>query len=106
MDIYGSDVTERLRCLVPEPIRSLMAMRNCPTWARTFQESARVNRWRPPAVDDRLTRLLYKVDLDVHIGLPGGIKPEDIPLHRGTELEMPMDEMKRVDVAEHRAEQR
>jgi hypothetical protein len=46
------------------------------------------------------------VDIEVHIGLPGGIAPEEVALHRGAELEMPMDELKRVDVAEDGAEQR
>src|SRR5215510_13553408 len=50
--------------------------------------------------------LLDKIHLDVHIGLPGGIEPEDIALYRGAELEMPMNEVKWVDVAQHRAEQR
>ena len=52
------------------------------------------------------TMLLDKIDFNVHIGLPGGIEPEDIALHRGAELEMPMNEVKRVDVAQHRAKQR
>ena len=52
------------------------------------------------------TMLLDKIHFYVHIGLPGGIEPEDIALHRGAELEMPMNEVKRVDVAQHRAEQR
>ena len=52
------------------------------------------------------TMLLDKIHLDVHIGLPGGIEPEDIALHRGAELDMPMNEVKRVDVAQHRAKQR
>jgi hypothetical protein len=40
----------------------------------------------------------------VHIGLPGGITTEDIALHRGAEFDMPMDELKWVDVTEHSAE--
>src|SRR5215510_7978424 len=44
--------------------------------------------------------------MDVHIGLPSGIEAEDVALHRGAELEMLMNELKRVDVASHRAEQR
>src|SRR5215831_17784819 len=44
--------------------------------------------------------------MDVHIGLPGGIVTEDIALHRGAKLEMLMDEPKRVEVTECRAEKR
>jgi hypothetical protein len=34
---------------------------------------------------------LDEVDIDVHIGLPGGIAMEDIALYRGAELDMLMD---------------
>jgi hypothetical protein len=36
--------------------------------------------------------------IQVYIGLPGGIAPEEIALHRSAELDMPMEELKRVDV--------
>jgi hypothetical protein len=40
----------------------------------------------------------------MHIGLPGAIATKDIALYRGAELDMLMDELKRVEVTEYSAE--
>ena len=53
---------------------------------------------------DGLAGSLDEVEHDMHIGLPGAIATEDVTLYRGAELDMLMDELKRVEVTEHSAE--